>query len=1102
MYPYEKFMDEILQHIVSENAVVQIVCPTVNRIHTVEFGKVTVHRPSVKESSGEMRHITPRESRMRGLSYMCPITVAVNHTVHEKSTNRLLKDVAFSSIPLLSVPSMVRSKYCNLHHNPGDNGECVIDQGGYFIINGSEKTVQAQEKLRTNYPFVFQAKKPSKYIYSCEVRSLHEDKMRSTSTLTMHISMQCNKTPEVALSVPFVTCPVPVYVAFRVNGLDDTEEMVRMIMRGDDDLEMEETLRHILVNKNPFIDMSLDEIYQWVGRHGSKELNVDRRKRYVSHIFHNEFLPHLGMTRDCEKTYKLKCMYLAYMLRKLLNVFMGRTVCDDRDNYKNKRLETVGTLMGILFRQLYRNFLRTFKLALFKSIESKKYVNVVDAINSRRMTSAMRYHFATGNWSVSKNVHSHASQNGVVQILNRMSHVSTRSQIMRLNTPINRDGKCAAPRQLHYSHWGINCPSETPEGQSCGLVKNLCIATHIRVGCKSTAIIRLVRMACDEIMNDDMAGYGVQVNGIILGFTNRFRDVRDRILEMRRSQTVPVDVSMEIQHDDRMLIVHSDSGCCMRPVLRRDKLDELAALQSVDTMILWRTIVSRKLVDYVDKAEEDGLVVATHVDEITPHTTHVEIHQSVVLGLCTALIPFSDHNQAPRNMYQAAMGKQAIGLPILNYRQRVDLYNHIITYPQLPMVTTTVERNIGTVGLPMGQEAIVAIACYTGYNQEDSLLVNKSALDRGLFRSMIYRTYKEEEKGKNSDSERFCFVDSSMCTKMKHANYGKISRHDGIVNCGESLQANDIIIGKVMRTSEIGKDGNHQIQRDRSVILKNNENGVVDNVYLSSTLEGMKSVRIRTRSMRTPNVGDKFSSRHGQKGTIGRILLHEDMPFCTKTGVVPDVIVNPNAVPSRMTIGQLLECLVGKAACFKGQREDGTPFDTSRSTEAFMDTLHANGFQRHGNERMINGMTGQLIQANIFIGTTYYQKLRHMVEDKIHSRSKGPMQIMTRQPMEGRARGGGLRFGEMERDAIVSHGASHVLCDRLFEQSDSFDAIVCKKCGMLCRHSISSKSGGHCDMCDTNDTANVKMPYAFKLLAQELMALHITPKLNLSECVY
>jgi DNA-directed RNA polymerase II subunit RPB2 len=918
----------------------------------------------------------------------------------------------------------------------------------------------------------------------------------------MHISMQHNKTPSAVVAVPFVSCPIHVYVAFRINGMVEVDDMIRVVMRGDEDAEMMETLRYIFMNNNEFIDMTLDEIYQWVGKHGSKEFSADRRKRYVSHIFHNEFLPHLGMRRDCKQTYDTKCMYLAYMLRKLLNVFMGRTLCDDRDNYKNKRLETVGTLMGILFRQLYRNFLRTFKLSLFKSIESNKYINVVDAINSRRMTSAMRYHFATGNWSVSKNVHSHASQNGVVQILNRMSHVSTRSQIMRLNTPINRDGKCAAPRQLHYSHWGINCPSETPEGQSCGLVKNLCIATHIRVGCKSTAIVRLVRIACESLLGDNMEGYGVQVNGTILGFTDRVEEIHMRILAMRRNQAIPVDVSIEIQRDDRMFIIHSDSGCCMRPVLRRDKLHLLASLGELDTMVMWKTIVSWKLIDYIDKAEEESLVVATCASEITPETTHVEIHQCVMLGLCTALIPFSDHNQAPRNMYQAAMGKQAIGLPILNYRQRVDLYNHIITCPQLPLVTTTVERNIGTMGLPMGQEAIVAIACYTGYNQEDSLLMNKSALDRGLFRSMIYRTYKDEEKGKNNDSERFCFVDCNVCTKMKRANYDKINRRDGIVNTGEVLQANDIIIGKVMRTSEIGKDGNRQIQRDRSVILKNNEHGVVDNVYLSSTLEGMKSVRIRTRAMRTPNVGDKFSSRHGQKGTIGRILLHEDMPFCTKTGVVPDVIVNPNAVPSRMTIGQLLECLVGKAACFQGQREDGTPFDPSRSSEHFMDMLQQNGYQRHGNERMINGMTGAIMQASVFIGTTYYQKLRHMVEDKIHSRSKGPMQIMTRQPMEGRARGGGLRFGEMERDAIVSHGASHVLRDRLFEQSDSFDAVVCKQCGMLCRHSISSKSGGHCDLCNASDTVSVKNPYAFKLLMQELMALHIAPKLNLSERAY
>ena len=690
----------------------------------------------------------------------------------------------------------------------------------------------------------------------------------------------------------------------------------------------------------------------------------------------------------------------------------------------------------------------------------------------------------------------------MVQVLNRMSMVSTRSQIMRLNTPINRDGKCAAPRQLHWTHWGINCPSETPEGQSCGLVKNLALMTHIRVGVPSDVVIEVVLMMCSVTPFEDAVQplVPVLVNGCIAAYCEDAAVVTQELRALRRQQDLPVDASIISRHNT--VFVYTDAGCCMRPLLVVTNLGRIATLAGEmmwKTGTLWPRLISQGVIEYIDKEEEEELRVAVNPEDLAGpdgcEYTHLEIHPSTILGLCTSLIPFADHNQAPRNMYQASMGKQAIGFPMSNYRNRVDLYNHVLCYAQRPMVQTWTEDLMRTAELPSGQEVIVAICCQTGYNQEDSVLFNQAAIDRGLFRSVLYRTYKDEEKGKSADCETFSVVDPQRCIKMRKANYSKIDPRDGIIHVGQQVDYNDVIVGKVMTTTELNTDGQqHIVQRDRSMMLKNNEHGVIDKVFLTTTADGQRTVRVRTSTVRTPQVGDKFSSRHGQKGTIGRILQAEDMPYCVDTGITPDIIVNPNAIPSRMTIGQLVECVMGKTCCLNGKKGDGTVF-RGASPETIFEHLHQLGMQKHGNERMINGMSGQMMKCPVFIGPTYYQKLRHMVDDKIHSRGKGPVQILTRQPMEGRARGGGLRFGEMERDAIIAHGAANILTDRLFVCSDGFDTMVCRKCGLLARHT--TDTAGWCPYCRTDQVDPVKMPYAFKLMLQELMALNIAPRLRI-----
>ena len=483
--------------------------------------------------------------------------------------------------------------------------------------------------------------------------------------------------------------------------------------------------------------------------------------------------------------------------------------------------------------------------------------------------------------------------------------------------------------------------------------------------------------------------------------------------------------------------------------------------------------------------------------------THCEIHPSMILGICASIIPFPDHNQSPRNTYQSAMGKQAMGVYITNYQLRMDTLAHVLYYPQKPLGITRAMSYLHFRELPSGINATVAIACYSGYNQEDSVIMNQSAIDRGFFRSVFYRSYRDEEKkvyfsrtGK-TESEQFERPNRETVEGMKRGEYSKLD-DDGLVSPGTRVSGDDIIIGKTAPMDERPEEMMDAAQarytrRDASTPLRASEAGYIDQVLLTTNQDGRKFVKVRVRSVRIPQIGDKFASRHGQKGTIGITYRQEDMPF-SREGVTPDIIVNPHAIPSRMTIGHLVECLLSKVSSLTGDEGDATPF-TSVTVDEISKLLQNFGYQKRGFEVMYNGHTGRRLESAIFLGPTYYQRLKHMVDDKIHSRARGPVTLLTRQPMEGRARDGGLRFGEMERDCMISHGVASVMKERLFECSDPFRVHVCDLCGMIAIANL-NKGTFECLGCkNKTKVSQVFMPYACKLLFQELMAMQIAPRM-------
>jgi DNA-directed RNA polymerase II subunit RPB2 len=554
--------------------------------------------------------------------------------------------------------------------------------------------------------------------------------------------------------------------------------------------------------------------------------------------------------------------------------------------------------------------------------------------------------------------------------------------------------------------------------------------------------------------------------------------------------------------------VCNDAGRLTRPILRvkDNKLlltpEIIARVKSHE--LTWDDLltdckIDDSVIEYIDAEEQNLSMIAMDPSDLTKKTnfiykyTHCELHPSTIFGILASCIPFPEHNQSPRNTYQCAMGKQAMGMYVTNYDRRLDKTAYVMTYPMRPLVDTRIMNMIGLNQIPSGSQIIVAIMTHSGYNQEDSILFNKGSIDRGLFQATIYHTEKDEDKKINGDEEIRCKPDPSKTKGMKFGNYNKVNS-SGVIPENTLVENRDIIIAKIMPIKEARNDHTKVTKyEDQSRIFRTNEETYIDKNYMDRNSEGYNFCKVRLRTIRKPIIGDKFSSRHGQKGTIGNIIPEEDMPY-TSDGVRPDIIINPHAIPSRMTIAQLKETVLGKTLLQLGLFGDGTSFGKF-DVKDICKELQKVGYESRGNELMYNGLTGEQIETSIFLGPVFYQRLKHMVSDKQHSRSFGPMVNLTRQPAEGRSKDGGLRFGEMERDCMCSHGASRFTRGRIYDASDAFQVHVCKKCGMIAAYN--DKLHIHlCKTCDNrSDFDYVELPYSCKLLFQELITMNIAPRI-------
>ncbi|KAJ4289762.1 DNA-directed RNA polymerase III complex subunit Rpc2 [Kalmusia sp. IMI 367209] len=1087
---YNHFVDVDLRKILQANRYVR---SDLDPKFLLEYKDIRVLTPNRAEEdnhniTGSYKStITPNECRLRDMTYAAPIVVDI---VYTRGPNRVRRN----GVQIGRMPVMLKSNKCVL---AGKNDremavleECPLDPGGYFITRGQEKVILVQEQLNKNRVIVESAKG----IMQASVTSSTNE--RKTKTYVIQ------KKGLMYLRHNTLSEEVPIVIVMKALGVLTDEEIMVLICGDDAEYQDKFTVNfEACMQAKVFTQQAALE-------HVGHRVRLTKKPFGRSRNYHleaieclsNVVLPHVPVVGT---NYRTKALYVALMARRVLMAEVDPKLVDDRDYVGNKRLELSGQMLSLLFEDHFKRFNHDLKLSIDKVLKKQNRAQEFDAYqhfgaHKNHITLGIERAIATGNWSLKRFKMDRA---GVTHVLSRLSYIAALGMMTRISSQFEKTRKVSGPRALQPSQFGMLCTSDTPEGEACGLVKNLALMTHITTEDDEDPVRKIVFLlgAEDICMQTGVeinreGAYSVCLNGTPIALTNAPKRFLVSFRKLRRMGRISEFTSIYINHDFCEVHIATDEGRICRPLIivenSRPKVTAryLKALRK-GTME-FEDFLTRGLVEYLDCNEENDTNIAIKEKDIGQYTTHLEIEPFTILGAVAGLIPYPHHNQSPRNTYQCAMGKQAIGAIAYNQFTRIDTLLYLMVYPQQPMVKTRTIELTKYDKLPAGQNATVAVMSYSGYDIEDALVLNKASCDRGFGRCQVFKKSVTPLKSyANGTTDTIDEGTAMQPEKLADPRYSAIGK-DGIAQVGARLNQGETYLMKSvpMDTTAPQRNARYKTQELKHKLP---DHSYIDKVCVTENEAGTQLIKLLFRQTRRPELGDKFSSRHGQKGVCGLISPQEDMPF-NDQGICPDIIMNPHGFPSRMTVGKMMELLSGKAGVLNGTLEYGTAFGGSKVVD-MADILVSNGFSYTGKDYLTSGITGEALQFYVFFGPIYYQKLKHMVQDKMHSRARGPRAILTRQPTEGRARDGGLRLGEMERDCLIAYGASQLLLERLMISSDAHNVDVCEKCGQM-------GASGYCRICESEKgVRRITMPYAAKLLIQELGAMNVKVTIGLED---
>ena len=1054
---FNEFIGQRMQKIVDD------IAETIdNEEFEINLGKISVGEPKIIEADGSSSLVMPYEARLRNLTYSAPVYLEI--TVKNED------QIDSETVEIGRIPIMVKSNVCNTNGMSKDeliqNYSDPLDPGGYFIIRGNERVMVMAEDLAENQPFIENDNKGNLMLRLFSLRG------------TYRIPTLITENKEGIIETSFSRFKdLPAIVILKALGMTKESEIAKYLGKETDS---------VIVNLYEFVNLATREdammyIAEQTNLQGTKKEILDRVKQRIdSYLF-----PHMGQKKEDRIK---KAVTLCKLIKQFLIAKENPELRTDKDHYANKRVRLSGDLLATLFRVNLSILLRDIQYSLQKSSKRRKFFSIRLIAKSTLFSHRVESAIATGSWT--------GERSGITQNMDKTNYLAVISQLQRVSSMLQSDQENFLARTLHPTHYGRFCPIETPEGTEIGLRKNLAILSKVSTIVELDENKFLKDLEVEGLDKEGTGKIDVFFNGRFIGCVDEAKEFVQKLRERRRERKLPIQMNFRNNEPFGIVSISTEPGRVLRPLIIVEngtpKLNNEHLIQLEQEEIKWNDLINKGLIEYLDAAEEENSLIALYEEDVSPKKTHLEVDSMDLFGVITSILPYANHNSCAKLLKGTKGYKQALGIYAANYLCRLDTDVSILQYPQKPIVRSFVYDTLNT--YPVGQNLMVAIMTYEGYNMEDALVFNKGSLDRGIGRSFYFRPYSAIEMNYAGGlKDEIAIPDKDTTGYKTEASYSYLE-NDGIVYPEAEITNSEVLIGKTSPPKFLSeaREISVRTKKESSVALRQEEKGIVESVFVTEDNQGNKIVQVKTRDQRIPELGDKFSAPCGQKGVIGLIIPEEDVPF-TPSGVRPDVIFNPHGLPSRMSVGYLLELLAGKVGCLKGEIVDGTSF-SGASKKELENQLQELGFRYDGKETMYNGITGKKMGAKIFVGNLYYLKLKYMVANKLHGRASGKVALLTRQPIEGRSRGGALRLGEMEQQALVAHGASLLLKERY--DSDKVVLPICSKCGTIgIDDNIKNKVS--CPICNSEEIEPIEISYAFKLLLEELQGLHIHTSFSL-----